>query len=78
MAWLNGKRSRSIKLWQQGLEQAVKLDMRYEQALLRYELGRHANDDKSRNYLLQARDGFDIIGAEVNYQQVNALLNQSA
>ena len=76
VAWLNGKHSHAIKLWKEGLEHAIKLDMRYEQALLRYELGRHANDDQSRNHLLQARDGFDIIGAENNYQKVNALLSQ--
>ena len=51
--------------------------MRYEQALLRYELGRHADGETAHDYLLQARDSFDIIGAEVNYQKVNSLLNQS-
>jgi len=76
VAWLQGKKSKAIKYWQQGLEKAIKIDMRYEQALLRYELGRYTDDEQSRNYLLQARDSFDIIGAELNYQQVNALLNQ--
>jgi len=77
-AWLSGKHSSAIKLWKKGLEHAIELDMRFEQALLRYELGRHTNDKQSRAYLLQARDSFDIIGAEINYQKVNTLLNQSA
>ena len=78
VAWLNGKKSRAIKLWQEGLEQATKLDMRYEQALLRYELGQHLDGEQSRNHLLQARDSFDIMGAEINYQKTNDLLSQQA
>jgi len=78
VAWLNGKHSKAMKLWQQGLEHAIKLDMRFEQALLRYELGRHTTDKQARENLLQARDSFDIIGAEIYYQRVNDLLNQSA
>lgn len=76
VAWFNDKPSQAVKYWRQGLEQAIKLDMRYDQALLRYELGRHSDDEQSRDYLAQARDGFDIMGAEVNYQQVNKLLTQ--
>lgn len=77
-AWLDGKHSRARKHWELGLQKAIDFDMRYEQAMLRYELGRHSTSESSRNYLLQARDSFDIIGAEINYQQVNELLNQSA
>jgi len=78
VAWLDGKQSKAIKLWKQGLEKAVKFDMRYEQALLRYELGQHLDGEQSRNYLLQARDSFDIMGAEINYQKVNELLSRQA
>ena len=77
-AWLCGKKSRARKLWQKGLQKAVELDMRYEQALLRFELGRHTDGETARDYLTQARDSFDIIGAEVNYQQANNLLSQQA
>ncbi len=77
-AWLSGKRSRAKNYWRKGLQKAIDFDMRYEQALLRYELGRHADGETAHDYLLQARDSFDIIGAEVNYQKVNSLLNQSA
>ncbi len=77
-AWLKRKQARARKYWQRGLQKAIELDMRYEQALLRYELGRHSEGEASRNYLLQARDSFDIIGAEINYQQVEKLLNQPA
>jgi len=77
-AWLSGKQKQAVKFWQQGLQQAVELEMRFEQALLRYELGRHTNCNECREHLLQARDSFDIIGAEVNYQQVEKLLNQQA
>ncbi len=77
-AWLNGKQSKARKRWQAGLKKAIELDMRYEQALLRYELGRHTDGETSRDYLIQARDSFDIIGAEANYQQVENLLKQRA
>ena len=72
---MNGKQSKAINLWKEGLEKAVKFDMRYEQALLRFELGQHLDGELSRNYLLQARDSFDIMGAEINYQKVNDLLS---
>jgi len=75
-AWLQDKQSLAMKHWQYGLEKASELDMRYEQALLHYEIGRHSNGETSRTHLMQARDSFDIIGAEANYQQVNKLLSQ--
>ena len=78
IAYLTGKNSRAVKYWQEGLECAIDLDMRYEQALLRYELGRFTHDDQSREYLIQARDSFDIMGAEINYQKVESLLSKSA
>jgi len=77
-AWLNGKQSKAKKYWKKGLQKSVELDMRYEQALLRFELGRHTDGETSRDYLIQARDSFDIIGAEANYQQAEKLLSQSA
>jgi len=77
-AWLKGKKSRAKKHWQKGLQKAIDLDMRYEQALLRYELGRHTDGETARNYLIQARDSFDIIGAKINYQQTEKLLKQQA
>ena len=77
-AWLEGKRSQARKFWQRGLDKAIELDMRYEQAMLRYELGRHSNGESARNNLTQARDSFDILGAESNYQQAQALLGKLA
>lgn len=76
-AWLSGKKKQAAKLWRAGLAKAEKFDMRYEQALLHYEMGRHSDGDQSKQHLLQARDSFDIAGAEVNYQQVTALLGES-
>lgn len=37
--WLNGKRSQAAKIWKDGLESARKLEMRYEEGLLRMKLG---------------------------------------
>ena len=76
MDWLEGKKSRAIKNWKRGLQIAIKMEMRFEQACLCYEIGRHSDDMSAPKYLIQARDSFDIIGAEFNYQQVEELLNQ--
>jgi hypothetical protein len=39
--WLAGRRSRAMKAWRAGLAEALRLGMRYEEALAREEIGRH-------------------------------------
>jgi len=74
-AWLCGSKSKARKLWRKGLRKAIELDMRYEQAMMHFEIGRHGDDEEAVKHLHQARDSFDIAGAEVNYQRVSTLLS---
>ncbi|HLY29256.1 MAG TPA: AAA family ATPase [Aggregatilineales bacterium] len=70
--WLNGEKDRAQKGWQQSLAAAQRLGMPYEEALARFEIGRHlaAGDPARQQQLHQAGESFTRIGA--TYQSARA------
>jgi predicted ATPase/class 3 adenylate cyclase len=68
--WLEGKRRKARQAWQKGLERAQEYAMRYETALLHYEIGRHMQTDERQQHLSEARDSFEFAGAMLDYDRV--------
>lgn len=62
--WLSGSHKQAQKLWNQSLIRAQAMHMPLDEALARYELGRHlpADDPDRRVYLEQARQLFKDMG----------------
>lgn len=76
LAWLENKPGKAMKAWQQGLQRATQYAMRYETALLNYELGRHSQSGDRETLLSQARDSFEFAGAQLDYNKVDNEMQQ--
>lgn len=63
-AWLSGSHKQAQKLWNQSLTRAQEMHMPLDEALAKYELGRHlpAGDPDRRAYLEQAQQLFHEMG----------------
>jgi hypothetical protein len=63
--WLTGKPEAAIQSWNKGLEAAQKLNMPYEEGLLRLKLGTHLHSDTDARvkHLERARQLFETMGA---------------
>ena len=73
--WLRGKTKQGITLWERGIQEADKLAMPYDKALLQYELGSRLTDNSSRKVLLEnALAIFDRLGASFDKAQTHSTL----
>lgn len=71
-AWLNGKRRKAAIHWEKGLKMAAQLEMKYEEARLYFESGRHT---ANREDLQKSAKGFESLGAAYDLQQVMRLFS---
>lgn len=78
--WLDGKRSRAQRSWQQSLNLASHLQMPYEEALGHYEIGRHLTDsDRVRDqHLDRACDLFSQLSAAYDWAHAKLALEGTA
>ena len=77
--WLSGKHSSAQKAWDRSLASAVELDMRYDQGLAHFEIGRHlpGGDQARQENLKQAADIFKQTGAGYDLDRTQKLLSGS-
>jgi len=68
-AWLDGRAGAARAAWQRALAAARRLDMPYDEARARLELGRHAGSDRAE-HLDRAGALFDELGAPEDRQRV--------
>jgi class 3 adenylate cyclase len=73
VAWLDGHPALARTVWARSLETATRLAMPYEQALLHYEMGRHARGRARRAHLAQARAIFARLGATGDLARLDAV-----
>jgi hypothetical protein len=78
VAWLDGRSRRARRAWKKGLAAAGpgRLGMPHDEALLHYEIGRHAasGDPARRDHLLRAREVFARLGATYDLGRVDKAL----
>jgi hypothetical protein len=72
-AWLDGHPALARTVWARSLATATRLAMPYEQALLHYEMGRHARGPARRAHLAQARAIFARLGATGDLARLDAV-----
>jgi hypothetical protein len=79
-AWLSGQKRRANALWNKSLARAQALSMPWEEAMTRYELGRHLplNDPQRDKYLVGAQELFQQMGTRFYEQQVQEARCSSA
>jgi len=74
--WLTDKPKQAIRLWEQGIQEADKLAMPYDKALLQYELGSRLTDDSRRKVLLgSALKTFEQLGATLDTTRTQTALD---
>ena len=75
---LTGKSEAAIKFWKKGLEAAQKLNMPYEEGLLRLKLGHHLKDVAyaRRSHLERAAQIFETMGAAYEVALVQEALQE--
>jgi len=79
-AWLNGQPKKARILWEKSLDKALDLNMLYEQALIHFEIARHAeqlNTPKTQQHLQKALEIFTQLNAQYYLQQVIRLSDTS-
>lgn len=76
LLWIEGKHGKAMQKWQKGLAIAREFAMRYELALLHYEIGRHTDKTNRHDHLKEARDAFDFAGATLDYNNTISELEQ--
>jgi tetratricopeptide (TPR) repeat protein len=74
--WLSGRATRAARSWSAGRELAERMEMPYEEALIHFEIGRHAStDDPSRALHLQkASELFARLGAADDVARLEEVL----
>ena len=75
--WLAGRTAKARTAWQRGVAAAERLDMRYDEGLAHYEIGRHlpAGDAVRTQHLERACALFDQVGARYDLQCARAALS---
>jgi tetratricopeptide (TPR) repeat protein len=68
--WQQRRPEKAFKAWQESIDAAGRLGMRYDQALAHYEVGRHlpASDPDRSTHLRHARELFQTCGAVYNLE----------
>jgi hypothetical protein len=72
-AQLSGDSRRAQRLWQQGLAEAQRRGMAYEEARTHFERGRHATGLQRRRDLWRAVELFEALGARPELQRIRSL-----
>jgi serine/threonine protein kinase/tetratricopeptide (TPR) repeat protein len=78
-AWLSGRAAAATEAWRMALAEAEQLEMPFEQARARFELGRHLGQQEParRDHLLRARAIFSELGAVDDVARVQAELDRA-
>jgi tetratricopeptide (TPR) repeat protein len=75
LEYLQGSRDKARKTWERALSIASSIGMPYEEALLRFEIGRHPDSRGRTEQLRKALTIFEQLGASYNADRTRALLN---
>lgn len=74
-AWIDGKTQKAHTLWQKSLQTAKQLGMPYDEAILKFEMGRHNSGAARQTQLHEALEQFTKLEADYNVTEVRKILS---